>query len=117
MKLKVKLDTMKEISTKNDETIKEFVEHENAGNDGMTNTYFTFGSDPDYPYERGDYVLIRAQDIYEAVKVFNAIHPKRPGSNCVNCAEIYTQEQWLHMVRQYYGGRDPVEEIVIKRRV
>ena len=47
--------------------------------------YFTFGTDPDYPYGRNDYVLVEAQNLNQAIDIFTMIHPKRPGSDCVNC--------------------------------
>lgn len=73
--------------------------------------YFTFGTDPEYPYGQDDYVLVYADNLAEAVEKFKAKHPNRPGSDCVNCAFWYNEEQWNKSTKQYYGDRKPVEVI------
>lgn len=73
--------------------------------------YFTFGSDPEYPYGQDDYVLVYADDLMEAVEKFKAKHPNRPGSDCVNCAFWYKQDAWDNGTRLFYEGREPIEVI------
>lgn len=81
----------------------------------MQNFYFTFGTDPQYPYGINDYVLIRCPDAGTACKLFNAIHPKRPTHNVMNCAFMYNETQWEMGVKKHYTGREPVETITISR--
>ena len=75
----------------------------------MNNYYFTFGSDPRYPYGINDYVQVIAHDIREAVAIFRQHHPDRPGTHLVNCAFYYTEEEFAGSPDKYYGGRGPVE--------
>lgn len=74
----------------------------------MKNFYFTFGSDPQFPFGRDDYVLVKANDLGEAVRMFDLVHPRRPGSNCVNCAFFYEEDDFLRFKDEYYPG-DPIE--------
>lgn len=70
--------------------------------------YFTFGSDPAYPYGIDDYVVILAKNRYEAQMAFKAMHPNRPDSDSLNYAFDYTEKTWE---AQYYGDRPPIEVI------
>ena len=58
----------------------------------LQNFYFTFGTDPKFPYQKG-YLIVKAFNLNEAFAKFRAkyadVHP-----NCLNCAFWYTQEQW-----------------------
>lgn len=81
----------------------------------MENIYFTFGTDPRFPFGQNDYVVVRCDDIDTACDLFNAVHPKRPGSNAVNCAFIYHEDVWERHCKQHYKGREPVETITVNR--
>ena len=81
----------------------------------MANFYFTFGSDPQFPYGRDDYVLVQCKDMGEAYKLFKAIHPNRPLTNTLNCAFVYNEQQWQTGARKYYEGQDPIETIAVSR--
>lgn len=70
--------------------------------------YFTFGSDPAYPYGIDDYVVVLAKNRYEAQMAFKALHPNRPDSDSLNYAFDYTEKTWG---AQYYGDNPPVEVI------
>lgn len=59
----------------------------------MKKFYFTYGTDPGYPF-RGGWTLIIAPDKKTAVEIFRAFHPDRSGSGCVNCAEYYQSERF-----------------------
>ncbi len=59
----------------------------------MENFYFTFGTDEQFPYGLGEYVLVRANDWRRAVHLYQAFHPNvQP--NTINCAMFYSQEDW-----------------------
>lgn len=77
----------------------------------MKEFYFTFGTDPAYPYGIDDYVLVRAEDQAEARRKFKAVHPNRPGSPCINCAFVYTQEEFDSFRDKYYKDVSPAETI------
>ena len=59
----------------------------------MSKFYFTYGSDPQFPFCYG-YTEIEAPDFPTATKIFRALHPNRPKSNSLNCAFFYTEEQF-----------------------
>jgi len=77
----------------------------------MNNYYFTFGSDPLYPYGRDDYVKVVAKSLSEACNLFNLVHPPRPGTDLINCAFMYSESQFLPMIPEYYNNAEPTEII------
>ena len=104
------LQIMKEIDEANKSHLEEW-------RDRMGHSfYFTFGSDPQYPFGRDDYVRITCADAGTACKLFNALHPKRPGSDCMNCAFMYDQSRWDAEVKRWYEGREPIESVIVDRR-
>lgn len=63
--------------------------------------YFTYGTSPTYPYE-GGWTVVYAVSRSQAVHLFRAVHPDvREGT--VNCADIYTQEQF-EQTKMYKTG-------------
>lgn len=81
----------------------------------MQKFYFTFGSDPQFPYGRDDYVMVKAESGLQACNLFRAVHPNRKGSNFLNCSEVYTEEQFEPIWIKYYPGRPPIESITVTR--
>ncbi len=79
--------------------------------------YFTFGSDPAYPYGRDEYVEIGAPNEHLACELFRAFHPNRPGSDLVNCAGIYNWDSWQDVKERFYKGVQPVERITVCRNL
>ena len=73
--------------------------------------YFTFGSDPAFPFGRDDYVIVEAESANQAVGIFQAVHPNRFGSPCVNCAAWYSEEAFNKFRDKYYQGIKPKEYI------
>lgn len=78
----------------------------------MEKYYFTFGSDPAYPYGREDYLVVIGKDRPDCVKAYMKKYPPRePDSAVVNCADIYSEASWVTSARKYYKGKEPVEVI------
>ena len=75
----------------------------------MHNYYFTFGTDPRYPFGIDDYVKVTAPDLRSAIQIYRDHHPDRPGSHLVNCAFYYDEDEFLPMIDKYYHGADPIE--------
>lgn len=75
------------------------------------NYYFTFGSDPRFPFKRGEYVLVKANDGNEACQKFKSKYPNRPGSPFINCAGIYTEEEFNKFRDVYYVEAEPADTI------
>lgn len=73
--------------------------------------YFTFGSDPAFPYGRDEYVVVEAESVELAIHLFQLVHPNRPGSSCVNCAAWYFEGQFNELYDKYYPGASPAEVI------
>ena len=78
--------------------------------------YFTFGSDPLYPFGRNDYVVVDAESADQAGRLFQAVHPNRPYSNCLNCAFIYTEPEFNGFRDHYYHHVNPIETITLRRK-
>lgn len=55
--------------------------------------YFTYGTDPEYPF-RGGWTLIYAPDINSAAQIFKANHPNERDSSILNCADYYTAKEF-----------------------
>ena len=69
--------------------------------------YFTFGSNPQFPFTEYEYVVIQAENEAAAHKIFRSVWPPRPGSNCTNCAFTYSEEEWNDIYLKYYAGIAP----------
>ena len=109
MNTKQRLEVMKEIETANKRHVEEWKQK-----DSMQNFYFTFGTDPQFPFGYHDYVLIRCADAEQACKLFDAMHkPQHEG--LMNCAFMYSEAQWEKNVKIHYKGREPAELIVVSR--
>lgn len=81
------------------------------------NKYFcTFGSDENYPFGRNDYVVVMAQDMNAAHRLFMVAHPnprKYEGADSIaNFAACYSEAQWAEISEQFYKGVEPSEIIV-----
>lgn len=59
----------------------------------MKKFYFTYGTDSRYPF-RGGWTLVYATDLNSAIRIFREYHPNREGSDCLNCADYYTAENF-----------------------
>lgn len=88
----------------------------------MAKFYFTFGTDPEYPY-RGGWVTIEAKNINTAQGVFMALFPNERtwfegASDVCNCADIYTEERFNRTnmpKRGNYGAFCHAEYHLIKK--
>ena len=78
----------------------------------MVKTYFTFGSDPLFPFSRDEYVVACGKDLKECIHKFMERHPNpRPEhKNIANCAFIYNEKEFLRDAAKYYGP-EPAEVI------
>ncbi len=70
--------------------------------------YFTFGSDPGFPYQN-TFVVVMAGTERAAVEKFRAKFPDRH-KDIVNCAFWYSEEQWRGSLSEAVYG-EPAEVI------
>lgn len=75
----------------------------------MEKFYFTFGSDPGFPYQ-DTYLVVYAKNLEEAIEKFRKKHPDRH-TNCLNCAFFYTEEEWEGSENQKFYPEIPAEVI------
>ena len=61
----------------------------------MNSFYYTFGSDPGYPYQCG-WVEVHAASRKDADEIFRSRFPDRH-ENTLNCAFCYTAKRWARM--------------------
>lgn len=76
-----------------------------------TEVYYTFGSDPAFPFGRDSYVKIIGQDVRDCNAAFRKHFPSRDGSNTLNCSDYYTQKRWKQICRDY-DYKDPVKTFI-----
>lgn len=79
----------------------------------MKNFYYTFGTDPQFPFGIEDYVVIEAVNINMANHIFMAKYPG-PHENLVNCAFYYTEEEFNRFRDKYYKGIEPSDVIRVQ---
>ena len=73
--------------------------------------YFTFGSADHFPFGRDSFVKVEAADPLDAQEAFRKRFPDHtPG--VLNCAFVYTQDEFESIAKKYYSGVRPAEEIV-----
>ncbi len=76
----------------------------------MNKFFFTFGTDPLFPFSQNDYVVVIAPNIDEAQAIFDKHYPPRiPGLGLSNCAFIYTEGEFEKFRGQYYKGVAPIK--------
>ena len=73
-----------------DETF--WIEEEVREVDPNKDYFFTFGSSPQFPFS-GGYLIVRAQNEHEAREKYKKHYPN-VHNNCLNCAFVYTEEEW-----------------------
>lgn len=79
----------------------------------MVKVYFTFGSDPAYPYGREDYVMALGRTVQDCINAYNRKYPPREtDSKVINCADYYLQERWDRVKEMYFKDREPKEVLV-----
>lgn len=74
--------------------------------------YFTYGTDNRFPFHSG-WTEVEAESYDQAIAAFQAFHPNRFGSDCINCAGIYGEESFSRkrMAKEGNFGRKCVERI------
>lgn len=72
--------------------------------------YFTYGSDSNYPFARGEYVVVRAPSYEDAIAEYQKKYPNRVAET-VNAAFIYSQEEWNRICLEHYNGISPADVI------
>ncbi len=79
-----------------------------CGSEPQKKFYFTFGSDPGFPYQN-TYIIVIADTERAAVEKFRAKFPDRH-KDTVNCAFWYSEEQWRRSLSEAVYG-EPAEVI------
>lgn len=74
--------------------------------------YFTFGSDPRFPYGINDYVVTIGKDRRDCVDAYRKKHPDRDDSGIINCASVYSADEWARIEKEYFKDVQPKEVIV-----
>lgn len=80
---------------------------------GLSPYYYTFGTDPEYPYSRG-WVEVYASSWEEAHEKFRIRFPDRPGhEGTINCAFFYDQKSWERTVMSKGNMGEFCHEVII----
>lgn len=75
----------------------------------MKKFYFTFGSWEGYPYQ-STYLVVEAESVDAAIREFRKKYPDKTPKT-VNCADIYSENEWNGRVAEYYATIEPAEII------
>ena len=75
--------------------------------DGASSYFFTFGSDPQFPFGINEFVEVHADNPNQAAAKFKGYYPNRGGGNVLNCSSVYGEEKWKEIYKEYYNGRKP----------
>lgn len=67
--------------------------------------FFTFGSSDEFPFNNG-YLIVKAENIRQAVLLFRAYFPDRT-DGVINCSDYYTETYWENDVKKYYKNSKP----------
>ncbi len=77
----------------------------------MARFYYTFGTDPLFPHGEKEFVTVEAESRGEADHKFLEVYPSRPGSHLLNCAFVYSEQEFDKFRDKYYSGKKPVRTI------
>lgn len=105
--LRMKLDDLMNIDKQVLPVLTEMEELAKA--DAVKNFFFTFGDDPNFPFKKEDYVLVRARNINQAAKCFRYFYPNENDPYTLNCADYYSQEDWDMNISKYYSDGDELK--------
>ncbi len=62
----------------------------------MNKYYFSFGSDPAFPFQ-GGYLIVEAPTMQDACEVFRKYYPDRPNhTGILNCAFVYDEDDFMY---------------------
>lgn len=73
--------------------------------------YFTYGSWESYPYHHG-WTEVSAPTRKIAIMLFRAYHPHPEGDNYINCANIYTEKEFIN-TEIYLNGNGGFFEVEV----
>lgn len=64
--------------------------------------YFTFGTWKQYPYTRGQYLVVIASDEHDAAMKFKKKYPHPYDEMVLNCAAYYSEKEWNESVSKLH---------------
>ncbi len=70
----------------------------------MKKFYFTFGSADCFPF-KGGWVIVKAPDLKTAFAVFKLYYPHPKDKGILNCADYYTEDDFLKTEMYHSGNR------------
>lgn len=88
----------------------------NRTEDTSNSFYFTFGTNPQFPHGINEYVKVEARTMHEAEQIFRSVYPD-VHENCLNCAFVYTEDEFSQIKNVYYKDVEPVETLTVKDAV
>ena len=75
--------------------------------DGAHSWFYTFGTDPEFPFGIEEFVEVHADTPSQANKKFMVRFPCREGSTLINCAWVYPEAEWEKVYNEHYSGKKP----------
>ncbi len=78
---------------------------------GAHSWFYTFGTDPKFPFGIEEYVEVHADNANQANQKFKSHFLCREGSTLLNCAFVYAEDLWDPIYTEYYSGKRPARVI------
>lgn len=79
--------------------------------------YYTFGTEPYFPYGEGEYIVVEAPTPELCHALFRSKHPDRCESS-LNCADYYPEHEFEENIRdKWFKDVDPSEYLTVVDRV
>lgn len=75
----------------------------------MEKVYFTFGSAPQFPFERDEYIVVLGTDWADCTATFRKQYPDRT-EGVLNCSDRYSESEWSKT--EAYKGVKPSRILV-----
>lgn len=72
--------------------------------------YFTFGSDERFPFQN-TFLVVDDIGRTQAIATFRMRYPNRPGSDCYNASECYSETEWAAIHGEALYGKVPASLI------
>ena len=70
----------------------------------MAKVYFTYGSDDKSMPYIGGWTVIHAPTAQMAVELFKILHPNENDSEVLNCADVYTEDEFIRTLMWKHGN-------------
>lgn len=77
----------------------------------MAKLYFTYGTSERMPF-KGGWSIVEGETYEQCIALYKAVHPQK--DDCINCAFIYTEDEFKKTGMAEYGNLDARTHEIIR---